>query len=82
MPLTTFSELRALRWLAGPQHRYDAPDVRDLDGLREVGLVRNERGRAQLTEAGRERLEELEHYSSGMMAAAPVSTAGKGKPDR
>jgi hypothetical protein len=82
MPLTTFSELRALRWLAGPQHRYDAPDLRDLDGLRDEGLARNERGRAQLTEAGRGRLDELERHSSGMMAVAPVSTAGKGDPDR
>jgi hypothetical protein len=80
--LTTFSEMRALRWLAGPRHRYDEPEVRDIDGLRGMGLARTERGRPQLTEAGRVRLEELERNSSGMMAAAPVSAVPKGEPDR
>jgi hypothetical protein len=82
MPLTTFSEMRALRWLAGPQHHYDAPDPRDLDGLRDVGLARSERGRPQLTDAGRTRLEELERDSSATMLVAPVSTIRKGAPDR
>lgn len=81
MALTTFSEMRALRWLAGPQHRYDIPDTRDLDGLRELGLARSERGRPQLTEAGRARLEELERESSSTMLAAPVSTVEKREPE-
>lgn len=59
--MTPDVELRALRWVAGPQMFAGSPDSADLTELRRLGLARDDGGRIRITDAGRARLAELEN---------------------
>jgi hypothetical protein len=51
--------LATLRWVAGAQSFYDAPDSRDLQRVRHQGWAHDVGGRSTLTDDGAQLLEEL-----------------------